>query len=123
MDTSTLQIAQGRPESNREATGQRLLEFTGRECPHCLRMDAVVAAVEREIGRPIEQLEVWHHEENARLMGSGPYTEKLREAGDGFLGVPAFYNEATGEALCGEQDQEALLAWARGKDKGLGHRP
>lgn len=100
------------------STGQRLLEFTGRECSHCLRMDPVVEAVERDVGRPIEKLEVWHHEENAHLMEDGPYTEQLREACGGFLGVPAFYNEATGEALCGEQDQDALLAWARGKGHG-----
>jgi len=96
------------------STGQRLLEFYGRECSHCLHMVPVVEAVERELGRPIEKLEVWHNEENARLMeiSSAP---ALREACGGFFGVPAFYNEATGQALCGEQEKDDLLAWAQGK--------
>lgn len=94
---------------------RRLLMFTGRECPHCVRMVPVVAEVEREIGRPIEQLEVWHDEENAQLMGQ-TYGEDLREACGGVLGVPAFYNEATGEALCGEQEKDELLRWAHGED-------
>lgn len=90
----------------------RLIEFYGRECSHCLRMTPVVAQVERDIGRPLLKLEVWHDENNAKVMEE--YGAALRESCGGILGVPAFYNEATGEALCGEQDKETLLEWARG---------
>lgn len=95
-----------------ESTAPRLLEFYGQECPHCVRMAPVVAAVEQESGQPINQLEVWDHEENAEVMRQ--YAEPLRASCGGILGVPAFYNEATGEALCGEQDKETLLRWAQG---------
>lgn len=89
----------------------RLLLFTGRECPHCLRMAPIVAEVERESGRPILEVEVWHDEEHAKLMEES-YGDALRAACGGLLGVPAFYNEDTGEALCGEVDKDVLLAWA-----------
>jgi thiol-disulfide isomerase/thioredoxin len=91
----------------------RLIEFYGTECIHCARMTPVVDAVERELGRPIVKLEVWHDEENARTMEE--HADVLRDVCEGLLGVPAFYNEATGEALCGEQDRDVLLAWAVGK--------
>lgn len=90
-----------------------LLEFTGRECSHCVRMVPVVAEVERDTGKTIHQMEVWYNEENAELMKQ--HADTIRAVCGGFLGVPAFYNEETGEALCGEQDKDELLRWAQGK--------
>lgn len=89
----------------------RLLAFLGAECTHCRRMEPVITEVEREVRERFERLEIWHSSENAARMRH--YAEPLREACGGMLGVPAFYNERTGEALCGEVDQETLLAWAK----------
>ncbi len=96
--------------------GPRLIEFIGHECIHCARMGPVVEAAERNIGQRIEKREVWHDEENARLMEE-TYGDTLRAACGGYIGIPAFVNEATDEALCGEQELETLLAWARGTSR------
>lgn len=74
-------------------------------------MVPVVAEVERDTGKTIHQLEVWYDEKNEELMRQ--HADAIRNVCGGFLGVPAFYNEATGEALCGEQEKDDLLRWAQ----------
>lgn len=98
-----------------------LLAFLGAECSHCLRMEPVIAAVERQAGKPFEKLEVWHHPEQKTRMER--YENEIREACGGVLAVPSFYNEATGEALCGEQDVDTLLAWATKERSSPGAMP
>lgn len=91
----------------------RLIWFHGRECPHCRQLRPVVERLEKDNGLTITQLEVWHDEENADLMRS--YAQVITPACGGELGVPAFYNEVTGKAICGGRiTAEQLLEWAKG---------
>ncbi|MBI2033864.1 MAG: thioredoxin family protein [Candidatus Liptonbacteria bacterium] len=81
-----------------------LLEFYGRECPHCLHMAPLVERLEKEIGVKVEQYEVWSSEENARKMEE--YDKGLCD------GVPFFFNTATGKFICGSTAYENLKQWA-----------
>ena len=87
-----------------------LLAFVGSECPHCRRMEPIVAEVERQTGKRIPRLDVWHDQDNAALMHQ--YADALRTACGGLLGVPAYVNTETGEVLCGEVDFDQLRRWA-----------
>ena len=88
-------------------TGGRLLEFYGTECVHCREMDPIIERVEKETKVKITRLETWHNSANAKL---------LEECDNGFCGgVPFFYNEKTGEKLCGEVPYDKLLKWATKK--------
>lgn len=81
-----------------------LLEFYGRECPHCNRMHPLVDKLEKELGLKVEKYEVWHDEKNAR---------KMKEYDKGYCGgVPFFYNIETGKYICGETSYEELKQWA-----------
>jgi thiol-disulfide isomerase/thioredoxin len=91
------------------AQKKRLLEFWGRECPHCKAMKPLVERLEKKLKVKVEQLEVWHNEKYARL-----YTEYDKGLCGG---VPFFFNETTGEWICGEATYERLKAWALGKKK------
>ena len=91
---------------------ERLIWFHGRECPHCRRLAPTVDRFEAETGISIERLEVWHDEANAELMRS--LSSAIAPACGGDLGVPAFYNERTGKAICGRIDMDKLVAWAKG---------
>jgi len=94
-------------------SGNRLIWFHGRECPHCRKLAPLVDQFEAETGIRLERLEVWHDEGNAKLMRS--LAAVIAPACGGDLGVPAFYNEATGKAICGGRiDMPKLLAWAKG---------
>ena len=88
----------------------RLIWFSGRECPHCRRLRPTVEQMQAETGVNITELEVWHNEENARVMRG--YGEAIKNACGGDLGVPAFYNEKTGKAICGMVTLEKLKSWA-----------
>lgn len=94
------------------ANGERLLWFSGRECVHCRRMRPVVEQVEAETGKKITELEVWHSEENAKVMRG--YGDAIKKACGGDLGVPAFFNEKTKGAVCGMVTLEKLKTWASG---------
>lgn len=87
-----------------------LLAFVGSECSHCRRMEPIVAEVERQTGKRIPRLEVWHDPDNAALMQQ--YDDALRAACGGVLGVPAYVNTETQEVLCGEVDLDHLRRWA-----------
>jgi thiol-disulfide isomerase/thioredoxin len=93
--------------------GKRLIWFYGRECPHCKKLHPVVDQWEAQSGQTITRLEVWHDDKNAQLMRK--YSEVISAACGGDLGVPAFYNEGTGKAICGSRvDGEKLTSWAKG---------
>jgi len=94
------------------AKGERLIWFSGRECVHCKRLRPMIEQFQAETGRVITELEVWHNDENAKLMRS--HEKAISEACGGSLGVPAFYNERTGAAICGNVTRERLEAWATG---------
>ncbi|MBS3108839.1 hypothetical protein J4409_03120 [Candidatus Woesearchaeota archaeon] len=84
----------------------RLIEFYGTECVHCRNMDNSIERLEKELNVKVTRLEVWHNEENSRLM------QKIdTDCG----GVPFLYNEKTKKSLCGEQSFETLKKWALGK--------
>lgn len=87
--------------------GDELLEFYGTECVHCRGMAPLVERLEREEGVKIKKLEVWHNQENAKLLS------KYDQGKCG--GVPFFYNKKTGKSICGVADYETLKAWAMGK--------
>lgn len=83
-----------------------LYEFYGEGCPHCEKMEPKVEELQEEEDVEVEQLEVWHDEENAEMM------DKYDE---GFCGgVPFFFNTESEEWICGETDMETLKAWANG---------
>ncbi len=82
-----------------------LLEFYGKECPHCNRMQPLVERLEKETGVKVEKYEVWHDAKNA---------EKMEEYDKGLCGgVPFFYNTETKKHICGEATYEQLGAWAK----------
>jgi len=90
--------------------GKRLIWFTGRECPHCKQTRPVVERLIAETGVKTTELEVWHNEENARFMRR--LGDVMSKACGGDLGVPSFYNERTGKAICGRIAYENLKKWA-----------
>jgi thiol-disulfide isomerase/thioredoxin len=84
-----------------------LIEFFGTECSHCKSMEPLIARLQDEEGVAIQRLEVWHNEENARLM---------REYDRGYCGgVPFLYNTQNGKWICGSVSYEKLKDWALGK--------
>lgn len=84
-----------------------LIEYYGKECPHCRRMEPLVERLEQELGVAVEKLETWHDEANE---------EKRKAADRGDCGgVPFFVNTETGAKICGAVTYEELLAWAKGK--------
>ncbi|MBI4119640.1 MAG: thioredoxin family protein [Parcubacteria group bacterium] len=81
-----------------------LLEFYGKECPHCLKMTPSVERLEKEMGVKLERYEIWHSDENA---------QKMEQYDKGFCGgVPFFFNTETGDYICGETSYEELKRWA-----------
>lgn len=88
----------------------KIIEFYGKECPHCLRMTPIVEKIEKELGIDIKKYEVWHSEANAKMMEE-KFGSIIADACGGGLGVPNFVNETTEEALCGEMPHETLKNW------------
>ena len=82
-----------------------LIEFYGKECSFCIKMEPFVERLEKEEGVEIEKFEVWHSEENAR---------KFKEADQGRCsGVPFFLNKKSGKFICGYAEYEKLKEWAK----------
>jgi len=70
-------------------------------------MKPLVEKLEKEEGVKVTKLEVWHNEENAKI---------LQELDNGKCGgVPFFFNKKTGKWICGAVDYNKLKAWALGK--------
>ncbi len=82
----------------------RLLLFFGDECKHCKVMDPLVEQLEQELKIKITKLETWHNAKNAELR------DKLDKVD--CRGVPFFFNEKTGKALCGSVPYATLKKWA-----------
>jgi thiol-disulfide isomerase/thioredoxin len=81
-----------------------LLEFYGEECPHCVRMKPLVDQLEKELGIRIRKHEIWHNEDNAKLLE----TYDTGMCG----GVPFFFNTKTKKWICGSTSYEELKKWA-----------
>ena len=81
-----------------------LIDFYGKECPHCVTMMPLVERLEKEAGLKVEKYEVRHNEEN---------TKKMAEYDKGRCGgVPFFINTDTNVIICGEASYEELRNWA-----------
>lgn len=76
-----------------------IIEFYGKECPHCIRMEPILRRLKEE-GVEIQEYEVWHNEKNAKKMDE---YDKGRCGG-----VPFFVNPETGKFVCGEAPYEEL---------------
>jgi thiol-disulfide isomerase/thioredoxin len=87
-----------------------LLNFYGRECPHCHTMEPIIDTVEKELDITVDRLEVWHDDSNKDTFES--YDKGVCG------GVPYFYNTETKASICGEATVEELKAWALGETKG-----
>ncbi len=81
-----------------------LLEFYGKECPHCERMRPLVERLQSETGVSVQRYEIWHNQENAAMMKE--YDTNLCG------GVPFFFNTESKEFLCGEASYDQLKVWA-----------
>ena len=84
-----------------------LIDFYGKECPHCVKMDPLVDKLEKEEGIKLERKETWHNEENVKLY------EQYDKGRCG--GVPFFINTDTDKFICGQVDYEELKKWAKGE--------
>jgi len=87
-----------------------LMEFYGTECSNCRSMEPLIQRLQDEEGVEIARLEVWHNQQNAKLL------QQYDQGRCG--GVPFFYNTRTGEWLCGAVSYDRLRAWALGKPQG-----
>ena len=83
-----------------------LLNFYGRECPHCKTMDPIIDQLEKETGLSVERLETWHDEKNLKILSD----YDRGQCG----GVPFFYNTETKKSICGEASLDELTSWATG---------
>ncbi len=81
-----------------------LINFYGRECPHCERMESVIQKLERDTGVTVERKEVWHDDGNVKIMTG--YDKGVCG------GVPYFYNTETEKSICGEATIDELKEWA-----------
>jgi len=88
--------------NNHEKFG--LIEFYGTECQHCNDMEPLVKKLEAEFKLKVNKIEVWHNDNNARMM------QKYDKGYCG--GVPFFFNEKTGKWICGAVNYAELKKWA-----------
>lgn len=93
------------PTESKTEIENHLLVFYGTECPHCDKMFKLVERLEKENNLKIQRIEIWHNEENTRLMEN--YDK------DNCGGVPFFYNTKTKAWLCGEVEYQELLDWVK----------
>jgi hypothetical protein len=70
-------------------------------------MAPLIERLEQELGVKVQRIEVWHNEDNAKLL------QELDQGRCG--GVPFFYNLKTGKWICGATSYENLKKWAEGK--------
>jgi len=84
-----------------------LLFFYGFECPYCVDSEKIIDDLILE-GFDIKKLEIWHNEENDKLM------EKLDVGENACNGIPFFLNQKTGKTICGNAPKEEIIAWAKG---------
>jgi uncharacterized membrane protein YphA (DoxX/SURF4 family) len=104
-----------KPASGNTAGASALIEFYGKECPHCLKMAPLVLDLQKNLGILVEQREVWHDDGNLKIF---------RQYDKNFCGgVPFFINAATGESICGETTYDSLEKLAKGEKPAENHSP
>ena len=81
-----------------------LMEFYGKECGHCKKMEPLIDKLEQELGVKVQRMEVWHDEDSQKKF--------VDEARGICQGVPFFVNTETQKTICGEASYEKLKAWA-----------
>lgn len=86
-----------------------LLEFYGKECPHCLTMMPLVEKLEKELGVTVERFETWHDSANE-------LKRREHDEGEQCGGVPFFVNTDNGAKICGAARYEMLKTWAEAKE-------
>jgi glutaredoxin-related protein len=69
-----------------------IIEFYGHGCPDCARVEPFVKKLKKE-GFDIKQIEIWHSEENKKLMKKIIGT-LLNDFNSGNESVPAFYSSS-----------------------------
>ena len=87
---------------------ENLLFFYGQDCPHCIEPEKIVNGLILE-GFKIQKLEIWHNEENDKLL------EELDKGENSCGGVPFFLNKKTGKTICGDAPEKEIRKWAEGK--------
>lgn len=88
----------------------RLIMFSGTECTHCHEMEPIVEKLEKELKVKVIRLEIWHDAKNAQFL------QEIDKNEDGSVfcgGIPLFYNEKTGEKICGSATLKKLKEWAK----------
>ena len=88
---------------------EHLLFFYGQECPHCKRMEKLVDKLKKEEDISVTKVEIWHNEENNKMM------EKLDCEDEPCGGVPFFLNQKSHKTLCGEVSYKDIKTWAEDK--------
>lgn len=84
----------------------KFIEFYGEGCPHCKKMDPVVAQVENETGVNFEKLEVWYNGTNKNIFMN--YSGYIERDCHGILGTPSFLSLKTNRSVCGEMSADDL---------------
>eukprot|EP00922_Rhytidocystis_sp_ex-Travisia-forbesii_P064408 GHVS01095715.1.p1 GENE.GHVS01095715.1~~GHVS01095715.1.p1 ORF type:complete len:130 (+),score=33.40 GHVS01095715.1:110-499(+) len=72
-------------------------------------MAPVVCAVSKQLNVRVVRLEVWHNEENLKLLQR---LDRKTKCG----GLPHFYNSRTGQWICGATTAYNLRLWAAGRN-------
>ncbi len=92
---------------------KKITMFYGNECPHCHAMLPLADKLCKEEKIKIEKLEVWHNNKNAEKMRE--FRSIITQACGGEFGVPAFIDEESKRAFCGEHPYSELKKWLREK--------
>lgn len=87
---------------------KKIIMFYGQECSHCQIMHPIVEELTTQ-GYQIDQLEVWHDQNNANKMRE--FLEIISKASGGELVVPTFLDQAGQRAICGARSAEDLKQW------------
>ncbi|MGV8151809.1 MAG: hypothetical protein ACP5OG_01910 [Candidatus Nanoarchaeia archaeon] len=90
---------------------KKILFFYGGSCPHCHAMMPLADKISKEFDIDFIRLEVWSNPENADKMRS--FAKIIREACGGELGVPAFIQEDSKKAFCGEKEYSEFKEWIK----------
>jgi thiol-disulfide isomerase/thioredoxin len=89
----------------KESGSSELLMFYGTECVHCHAMFPLIERLEKETGKKVRKIEVWHNAKNAEIL-------REYDQNGSCGGVPFFYNKKSGKSLCGETTYSKFKVWA-----------
>lgn len=72
-------------------------------------MEKHLDKLEKEDGVRVQRLEIWHNEDNNKML------EKLDCEDEPCGGVPFFLNQKNKKTLCGEVTYKEVKEWAKGE--------